>query len=135
MMIKRSNGSKISSEAALEATIQTSHKGLDATKRLQTTAESMNRLKGSYFSYFLMFNFYYLAWALFSALISVYLIGLGFSAGEASFVVSVSFFASMLTQLMIGSMADKYGSKQVSSWMLLEQPWAVLFSCFAGPYG
>ncbi len=52
MMIKRSNGSKISSEAALEATIQTSHKGLDATKRLQTTAESMNRLKGSYFSYF-----------------------------------------------------------------------------------
>ena len=33
--------------------------------------------KNSYLSYFLMYNFYYLSWALFSALISVYLMDRG----------------------------------------------------------
>ena len=31
------------------------------------------RYQNSYLSYFFMYNFYYLSWALFSALISVYL--------------------------------------------------------------
>lgn len=32
--------------------------------------------QNSYLSYFLMYNFYYLSWALFSALISVYLMNI-----------------------------------------------------------
>ena len=93
-----------------------------ASNRLEGGRQSeklAKKRKGSYFSYFLMFNFYYLAWALFSALISVYLIGLGFSAGQASLVVSVSFFASMVTQPMVGSLADQYGSKSVSIVMFI----------------
>lgn len=73
------------------------------------------KLNNSYFSYFLMFNFYYMGWALFSALISVYLIGLGFSAASASLAVSISFLASMVFQPLIGSLADKYGMKRVST--------------------
>ena len=38
--------------------------------------------KNSYLSYFLMYNFYYLSWAVFSALISVYLLDKGFKASE-----------------------------------------------------
>ena len=49
------------------------------------------RYQNSYLSYFLMYNFYYLSWALFSALISVYLMGMGFKASEVSLVVSASF--------------------------------------------
>lgn len=80
---------------------------------------SVSRIRNSYFSYFLMFTFYYLSWALLSSLISVYLIGLGFSAGQASLVVSVSFFASMVTQPFIGSMADRYGLKKISILLFL----------------
>lgn len=73
------------------------------------------KLKNTYFSYFLMFNFYYSGWALFSALISIYLIGLGFSAGQASWIVSISFLASMIFQPLIGSAADRYGMKRIST--------------------
>lgn len=40
----------------------------------------LKRYKNSYLSYFLMYNFYYLSWAVFSALISVYLLDKGFKA-------------------------------------------------------
>ena len=49
----------------------------------------LERYKNSYLSYFLMYNFYYLSWAVFSALISVYLLGKGFKASEVSLVVSL----------------------------------------------
>ncbi|WP_296882042.1 hypothetical protein [Thomasclavelia sp.] len=58
--------------------------------------------KNSYLSYFLMYNFYYLSWALFSALISVYLMDRGFKASDVSLVVSASFLTSMITQPIIG---------------------------------
>ena len=45
------------------------------------------RYQNSYLSYFLMYNFYYLSWALFSALISVYLMDQGFLASQVSLVV------------------------------------------------
>ena len=51
----------------------------------------LKRYKNSYLSYFLMYNFYYLSWAVFSALISVYLLDKGFKASEVSLVVSTSF--------------------------------------------
>ena len=38
-----------------------------------------------------MYNFYYLSWAIFSALISIYLLDKGFKASEVSLVVSTSF--------------------------------------------
>lgn len=73
------------------------------------------KYKNSYFSYFLMYNFYYLSWALFSALISVYLMDKGFKASEVSFVVSTSFLTSMITQPLIGSWNDRYDLKKVDT--------------------
>ena len=46
----------------------------------------------SYLAYVLVYTFYFLSFALFSSLISVYMLGLGFSAGQTSVVVSVAFF-------------------------------------------
>ncbi len=77
-----------------------------------TSGSKLNSLKNSYFSYFVLYLFYYLSWSLFSSLISVYLMGQGFSAAQASFVVSVSFLTSMLFQPSIGSLAKKIGLKK-----------------------
>lgn len=73
------------------------------------------KYKNSYLSYFLMYNFYYLSWALFSALISVYLMGKGFKASQVSFVVSASFLASMAAQPLIGMWNDKCDMKKVDT--------------------
>lgn len=43
------------------------------------------------------------------------MIGLGFSAGQASWIVSISFLASMIFQPLIGSAADRYGMKRIST--------------------
>lgn len=77
------------------------------------------RYKNSYLSYFLMYNFYYLSWALFSALISVYLMGKGFRASQVSFVVSASFLASMVTQPVIGAWNDRYAMKKIDTALFL----------------
>lgn len=74
----------------------------------------LERYKNSYLSYFLMYNFYYLSWAVFSALISVYLLGKGFKASEVSLVVSTSFLTSMLFQPVIGMFSDRYDVKKVN---------------------
>ena len=71
--------------------------------------------QNSYLSYFLMYNFYYLSWALFSALISVYLMNMGFRASDVSLVVSASFLTSLLTQPMIGKWNDQYDMKIVNT--------------------
>ena len=93
--------------------------GMDGAIGLKRHSHRTLNLKGSYFSYYLTFNFYYMAMSLFSALISVYLIGLGYAASRASLVVSVSFLASMAAQPWIGSLADRYGSKVVSVWLFI----------------
>lgn len=59
-----------------------------------------------------MYNFYYPSWALFSALISVYLMNKGFKASDVSIVVSVSFLTSMITQSIIGSLNEKKNIKK-----------------------
>lgn len=74
----------------------------------------LKRYKNSYLSYFLMYNFYYLSWAVFSVLISVYLLGKGFKASEVSLVVSTSFLTSMIFQPVIGMLSDKYDVKKVN---------------------
>ena len=74
----------------------------------------LKKYKNSYLSYFLMYNFYYLSWAVFSALISVYLLDKGFKASEVSLVVSTSFLTSMLAQPVIGVLSDRYDVKIVN---------------------
>lgn len=74
----------------------------------------LKRYKNSYLSYFLMYNFYYLSWAVFSALISVYLLNKGFKASEVSLVVSTSFFTSMIFQPFIGMLSDRFDVKKVN---------------------
>lgn len=74
----------------------------------------LKRYKNSYLSYFLMYNFYYLSWAVFSALISVYLLDKGFKASEVSLVVSTSFFTSMIFQPFIGMLSDRFDVKKVN---------------------
>ncbi len=86
------------------------------------------KYKNSYFSYFLMYNFYYLSWALFSALISVYLMGKGYRASQVSLVVSASFLASMITQPVIGTWNDRYDMKKVDTLLfILASAGAVVF--------
>lgn len=74
----------------------------------------LERYKNSYLSYFLMYNFYYFSWAVFSALISVYLLDKDFKASEVSLVVSTSFLTSMIFQPVIGMFSDRYDVKKVN---------------------
>ena len=74
----------------------------------------MVRYKNSYLSYFLMYLFWYLAWALSAQLISVYLLGKGFSAAQTSLVVSGAALASMAAQPLIGAAGDAYDVKRVN---------------------
>ena len=74
----------------------------------------LERYKNSYLCYFLMYNFYYLSWAIFSALISIYLLDNGFKASEVSLVVSTSFLTSMIFQPVIGMFSDRYDVKKVN---------------------
>ena len=68
----------------------------------------------SYASYVILFFFYDLAFAFFSALISVYLIDKGYSASQVSVLISVAALANMVTQPIIGSLTDKYGMRPVN---------------------
>ena len=68
----------------------------------------------SYASYVILFFFYDLAFAFFSALISVYLIGKGYSASQVSLLISVAALANMVTQPIIGSLTDRFGMRPVN---------------------
>ena len=72
------------------------------------------RYTNSYASYVILFFFYDLAFALFSALISVYLIGKGYSASEVSLTISIASLAAMVTQPIIGSLTDRFGMRKVN---------------------
>lgn len=77
------------------------------------------RYQNSYLSYFLMYNFYYLSWALFSALISVYLMDQGFLASQVSLVVSSSYLTSLVTQPLIGKWNDRYDIRKTNAILFL----------------
>ena len=79
----------------------------------------MKKYQGSYLSYFLMYMFYYLSMALFSGLISVYLMDKGYKASDVSLVVSCSFILSMITQPFIGNLCDRYDKKKVNGILLV----------------
>lgn len=74
----------------------------------------LTRYRNSYLSYFLMYNFFFLAWALSGSLISVYLLDLGFRPSQVSLIVSVSFFASMLSHPVIGYLNDRFNTKRMT---------------------
>ena len=71
------------------------------------------KFHNSYLAHFLLFNFFFLAYSLFSTLISVYMQDLGYSNAQVSMVVSASFFASMLAQPLFGILSDALGIKKI----------------------
>lgn len=77
------------------------------------------KFQNSYFAYFLMYNFYFLSYSLFSTLISVYMLDKGDSASQVSLVVSASFFSSMLVQPIMGVLNDAIGIKKVTIYSFL----------------
>ena len=72
------------------------------------------RYTNSYLSYVLMYLFYNISFALFSAMISVYLIGKGYSASDVSLCVSVGSLSAMVTQPIIGGLTDRFGMRPVN---------------------
>lgn len=72
------------------------------------------KFKDNYLSYVLVYGGYYFAMAMFSVLISIYLMDLGFSAASVSFLISVSCICSMVLQPVIGMLQDRYNSKVVT---------------------
>lgn len=86
------------------------------------------KLRNSYLSYFLMINFYYLSWALFSSFISVYLLGKGLTTSQVSLIVSISFLVSMIFQPMIGELCDTKGVKFIGVLFILAAIGGLLFS-------
>jgi len=78
----------------------------------------------SYLSYVILFFFYDLAFALFSALISVYLIGKGYSASQVSLLISAAALGNMLTQPFIGTLTERFGMRAVNMVLFIA-------SCFA----
>ncbi|MCD7950315.1 MAG: MFS transporter [Erysipelotrichaceae bacterium] len=81
---------------------------------MEMKLKSTFSLRNSYLSYFLMYNFYYLSWALFSALISVYLLDKGYRASDVSLVVSASFFTSLVAQPIIGLLSNHFKVKTIN---------------------
>ena len=71
------------------------------------------KFHNSYLAHFLLFNFFFLAYSLFSTLISVYMQDLGYSNAQVSLLVSSSFFASMLAQPIFGVLSDALGIKKI----------------------
>ncbi len=78
----------------------------------------MKRVTG-YFRYVMIYGGYYFAMALFSVLISVYLMDKGRSAVEVSFLVSAACVMSMVFQPVIGMLQDMRNQKTVTIVVLL----------------
>lgn len=72
------------------------------------------RYTNSYLSYVLMYLFYNISFALFSAMLSVYLIGKGYSASDVSLCVSIGSLSAMVTQPIIGGLTDRFGMRPVN---------------------
>ena len=77
------------------------------------------RYKGSYAAYVITFFFYFLAMALFSSVLSVYLTGIGKSATEMSFIVSAGGLFSFFVIPVIGYLNDRTRQPKLISGLLL----------------
>ena len=78
----------------------------------------MKRVTG-YLKYVLIYGGYYFAMALFSVLISVYLMDRGKSAVEVSFLVSAAAVIYMVFQPVAGMLQDRENRKVVTAVLLL----------------
>ncbi len=86
--------------------------------------------KGSYLCYVLLFFGTYFAMSAFSSVLSVYLVGIGKSATEMSFIVSASGIFSFLILPVTGYLCDRTGRPRLISSILL-----VLLGIFAILFG
>lgn len=75
--------------------------------------------KDSYFSYVLLYGFYYASMALASALISVYIMDKGYSANHVSFVVAMSFLMAAVGQPLVAEIQNVYETKRVNAVLLI----------------
>ena len=78
----------------------------------------MAKFKDSYVSYLMMYLFYYMSFALFSVLISVYMLDNGYSSVEVSFTMSMSMIFSLIAQPIIGYFSDLYDQKKMNMCLL-----------------
>lgn len=81
-------------------------------------AIQIKRTPARYMSYVALYGGYYFALAMFSSLISVYLMGKGYSAAQVSLLVSMSAVFSMVMQPIVGALQDRFGRKGVSVTLL-----------------
>lgn len=65
------------------------------------------KYKGSYLAYSLMYNFFYLSSALFSSLMSVQLLGRGYTNTQISFVSSCAMVSSLVLVPLMGMVGDR----------------------------
>ncbi len=79
----------------------------------------VRRLKGSYLSYVMIYFFAYFAMSAFSAVLSVYLTGIGKSATEMSFIVSAAGLFSFVMTPAVGYLCDRTGHPRRISGILL----------------
>lgn len=68
--------------------------------------------KGSYFYYALANGMFYFSWGMFASIISVYLASIGCSATDISLITSSSAMFAIVTQPLMGFLADKFRSPQ-----------------------
>lgn len=73
----------------------------------------------TYIKYIMLYGCYYFASAMFSVLISVYLMDKGLSAVRVSLIVSASCIMSMLVQPIIGMLQDKGDKKRITVALLI----------------
>lgn len=73
------------------------------------------RYKGSYFSYVLIFFFFYFCMAVFSSVLSVYLTGLGMTASQMSLVVSAAGLFSFFMVPLVGYLYDRVSKPRALS--------------------
>ncbi|MCD7950311.1 MAG: MFS transporter [Erysipelotrichaceae bacterium] len=74
----------------------------------------MNKLKGSFISYFLMYLCFYMAFSFLSGLLSVYLMNKGYTATQVSFVVSMGLVASVVFQPIVGYFSDHFNERLIN---------------------
>lgn len=77
------------------------------------------RFRESYFSYILVYFFYFFSMAVFSSVLSVYLTDIGKSASEMSFIISSSGMFSFAVVPTVGYLSDRTGRPKLISVVLL----------------
>lgn len=77
------------------------------------------RYKGSYFSYVLMYTFYFACMGVFTSVLSMYLTGVGKSKAEMSFIVSASSLFGVVMVPLVGYISDRLRRPKVIVAVLL----------------